>query len=633
MALQGKMQWLPEERRFVMARKLTDVEHALMELVRDEVSPLIPSAKRNLASGFASALVRLKDYRTDKPGLEKLLQKVGLDDKETEDSICSEVLVWYAQDNVFGINDELIEAAYAKVTEEAEAEEAEADKEAGVIPENEPIASADDAEPEPEAEAAPEVETPQEEPKQKRTRRRRTKKAAAEAEEAENASEAPAPEEGTPEPEEAPKKPRRRTRRKAQTEEAKAEPEAAAAVPEADVADASQQDGAEEAAPAEAPRKRRRRTHRIVKAQKEASEAEDSKAEAPAETESEPVLEPEREAEAEEAAAEEAEADEALGIDGDAEGTEEAEEAEAPAEEAAPEAPKRPLPPKPSHSRDLRKIPYVRRGGETDAEIRQKIVQLDERFWMNGWLLSHPKAYVLFEHEIETMNDILQDGMLPGDITRRQLAYQMGGDEKFFEYGSDGFRLLRALGMEDIIRHRPLPKSDLVYHAPRRRKHMRVLVTENLDPYLDVHDLMYEDGRTTILGERIHAVVLGGGTPIIEHNRLSLLLDTLGADSIEVLYWGDIDRAGISIMNKLERELNGRYGFAPFAPAYELMVKKASERFPDAQDNESTKQVNIEDYDMTPLLNVLSDEAAAYAKTVVDSCELIPQEILVKQDL
>ena len=80
---------------------------------------------------------------------------------------------------------------------------------------------------------------------------------------------------------------------------------------------------------------------------------------------------------------------------------------------------------------------------------------------------------------------------------------------------------------------------------------MRVLVTENLDPYLDVHDLMYEDGRTTILGERIHAVVLGGGTPIIEHNRLSLLLDTLGADTIEVLYWGDIDTHGFAILNPL----------------------------------------------------------------------------------
>ena len=623
------MQLLPMEKEVLeMARKLTDVEHALMELVRDEVSPLIPPAKRNLASGFASALVRLKDYRTDRKGLEKLLSKVGLDDSETQDSICSEVLVWYGQDNVFGIKDELIEAAYAKATEEAEEEAAEADREEGIIPESEPVASESVAVAvaEPEAEAAPQEEAPEEEPKPKRTRRRRTKKAVPEAEEAEgpsNASEA----DNVQEQEEAPKKPRRRTRRKA---------EAAAAEPEAKAAEEPQEAGEAKAAPAdeaaEAPRKRRR-THRIVKAKEDSSEVTPEEvplqeAEAPVEAAS--VLEPEREAEAEEVAAEEAEADEALGIDSDA--AVEAEEESAPKEEEAPAA-KRPLPPKPSHSRDLRKIPYVRRGGETDAEIRQKIVQLDERFWMNGWLLSHPKAYVLFEHEIETMNSILQDGMLPGDITRRQLAYQMGGDEKFFEYGSDGFRLLRALGMEDIIRHRPLPKSDLVYHAPRRRKHMRVLVTENLDPYLDVHDLMYEDGRTTILGERIHAVVLGGGTPIIEHNRLSLLLDTLGADTIEVLYWGDIDRAGISIMNKLEHELNGKYGFAPFAPAYELMVKKASERFPDAQDNETTKQVNIEDYDMTPLLNVLSDEAAAYAKTVVDSCELIPQEILVKQDL
>ena len=511
-----------------MARKLTDVEHALMELVRDEVSPLIPPAKRNLASGFASALVRLKDYRTDRKGLERLLSKVGLDDSETQDSICSEVLVWYGQDNVFGIKDELIEAAYAKATEEVEEEASEADREEGIIPESEPVASESVAVAvaEPEAEAAPQEEAPEEEPKPKRTRRRRTKKAVPEAEGAEgpsNASEA----DNVQEQEEAPKKPRRRTRRKA---------EAAAAEPEAKAAEEPKEAEEAKAAPAdeaaEAPRKRRRRTHRIVKAKEDSSEETPEEvpmqeAEAPAEAAS--VLEPEREAEAEEAAAEEAEADEALGIDSDA--AVEAEEESAPKEEEAP-AVKRPLPPKPSHSRDLRKIPYVRRGGETDAEIRQKIVQLDERFWMNGWLLSHPKAYTLFEHEIETMNSILQDGMLPGDITRRQLAYQMGGDEKFFEYGSDGFRLLRALGLEDIIRHRPLPKSDLVYHAPRRRKHMRVLVTENLDPYLDVHDLMYEDGRTTILGERIHAVVLGGGTPIIEHNRLSLLLDTLGADTI-----------------------------------------------------------------------------------------------------
>jgi hypothetical protein len=287
----------------------------------------------------------------------------------------------------------------------------------------------------------------------------------------------------------------------------------------------------------------------------------------------------------------------------------------------------------PSHPTQLSEVPYVRRGGPAETEVRAKILELDQRFWMNGWLLSHPGAYTLFERQLTAINDALVNGALPGDITRRQLAYQMGGDEKFFEYGSDGHKLLRAMGMEDVIRHRPMPKPDLLYHAPRRRKHMRVLVTENLDPWLDVHDLMYEEGRTTILGERIHAVVLGGGTPILEHNRWRCCLTRLGADSVEVLYWGDVDRAGIDIMVRLRDVLGEHYPFAPFTPAYQLMIDKAMERYPDPADNEQTCQVNLGMPDMSLMCEGLTDEAAAYARSVVEGCRLIPQEILTRRDL
>ncbi len=281
----------------------------------------------------------------------------------------------------------------------------------------------------------------------------------------------------------------------------------------------------------------------------------------------------------------------------------------------------------------LSEVPYVRRGGEAEAELRQRIVALDQRFWMNGWLLSHPGAFALYEKELTALNDFLANGTLVGELTRRQLAYQMGGDEKFFEYGSDGFKLLRAMGVEDLIRHRPMPKADLLYHAPRRRKHMRVLVTENLDPWLDVRDLMYEDGRSQILGERIHAVVLGGGMPVLETNRLHLLLDTLGADSYEVLYWGDIDRAGFDIFLKLQALLEGKFEVKPFVPAYQLMCDRAMERFPDPKDNEKTGQVNIEVPDPSPVLEGLTPEAADYARAVVENCSLVPQEILTKRDL
>lgn len=283
--------------------------------------------------------------------------------------------------------------------------------------------------------------------------------------------------------------------------------------------------------------------------------------------------------------------------------------------------------------KSLDQVPYIRRGGQTEADLRARIVQLDQRFWMNGWLLSHPGAFELYEKELLALNEFLVSGTMIGDVTRRQLAYQMGGDEKFFEYGSDGFRLLRSMGVEDLIRHRPLPKPDLLYHAPRRRKHMRVLVTENLDPWLDVRDLMYEEGVSQILGERIHAVVLGGGMPVLEPNRLHLLLDTLGADSYDVLYWGDIDRAGLDILLKLQALLDGKFEVKAFTPAYQLMCDRAMARFREPGDNEKTGQINLEVGDTSAICDGLTPEAAAYAKAVIDGCCLIPQEILTKRDL
>ena len=86
-----------------------------------------------------------------------------------------------------------------------------------------------------------------------------------------------------------------------------------------------------------------------------------------------------------------------------------------------------------SRGDNLSDVPYVRRGGESETALREQIVQLDPRLWMNGWLLSHPGAFTLYERELRGIDAALQEGELPGDLTRRQLAYKMGGNEKFFE--------------------------------------------------------------------------------------------------------------------------------------------------------------------------------------------------------
>lgn len=555
----------------------------------------------------------------------------------------------------------------AEPEEEAEVAKAVAEVEVAAVAEAE---AAPVAEPEPQAEDATEAVEPEPEPEPKKKsvrpgRGARAARAKAKAEAAEKAAEAKEDVKGKKSALPAAK-------------EAPALPEAAAATAESEAGAAS---AAEEAtaevapeassAPAkEAPKKRTRRRRAkkpvediVVKGpeaeQLLAKEAATVEAEAAGEAVATEVATGESPVAAEtDAVANEPQAEALLAEKGDAaeaapEAAEEpaAEPAEAPAAEATAE----PAADEQSNGRsggrarvrgrgrrglerrsrgdNLSDVPYVRRGGESETALREQIVQLDPRLWMNGWLLSHPGAFTLYERELRGIDAALQEGELPGDLTRRQLAYKMGGNEKFFEYGADGHKLLRAMGADDLIGHRLVPKADMLYHVPRRRKSMKILVTENLDPWLDVRDLMYEDGRSLILGERVHGVVLGGGNPVIENNRLSGLLETLGAETIEVLYWGDIDRAGLNLLQRLQAMLEGRYKVTPFMPAYRLMLERAMERYPDPDQNERTTQENVEVQDFSSMLEGLSGEQAAYFSAIIQKCGLIPQEILTKQDL
>lgn len=636
------------ERTLYMARKLTEGERNTINFLTASFVAALPAHLRSHAGSIASSLVRIPREVITARDINRIVGRLGEDagqKEELRDAIREVALVSTGASEgdpeSFTLRGPEDEPAAEDVPAEAEPETAD--------PEPAPVDTA-------EAEgSAKKGDQPAEEPKPARRRRRRRvgdrgghlaeQEAAAEQKEAEaepatDAAVDPAPDAepaAAAEPSvaaepaaddaaaPAPEKKRRRTRR---SRKKPAQVEAEPAVEESQVDAADEPVAATEPVPEVAP------AEPAVDAEAADSDAVDSDAAAPAETD---------------AAAEPADAEPADAADDQPA----ADVASAPADVDATPAPEADAAQRPARNgryrgrrgaqnnggnpkqqgKSLDRVPYIRRGGQAEADLRARIVQLDQRFWMNGWLLSHPGAFELYEKELLALNEFLVSGTVIGDITRRQLAYQMGGDEKFFEYGSDGFRLLRSMGVEDLIRHRPLPKPDLLYHAPRRRKHMRVLVTENLDPWLDVRDLMYEEGVSQILGERIHAVVLGGGMPVLEPNRLHLLLDTLGADSYDVLYWGDIDRAGLDILLKLQALLDGKFEVKAFTPAYQLMCDRAMARFPEPGDNEKTGQINLEVGDTSAICDGLTPEAAAYAKAVIDGCCLIPQEILTKRDL
>ena len=286
-------------------------------------------------------------------------------------------------------------------------------------------------------------------------------------------------------------------------------------------------------------------------------------------------------------------------------------------------------------TRTLAHLNCVRKQTPELGEIRRRIIDLDPRLWINGWLLSTPDAYVLYERELRALDAALagRPSLGDGSMSLRELSYRVFGDEKFLALESEGRKLLHLMGLSDIVCSRPQVKLELLHHIPKHHRHLRLVVSENLDPWVNMRNAMYLDGRKRIFGERVHGVVFGNGYLVDDPHKLPDLLATLGADDVTVLYWGDIDRAGLSILAKLADMAAGRFEVEPFAAAYRLMLRRAMERFPDPLDNEATDQNGVQVRGLELLEGSLKKREAAYLREVVENARLIPQEILTAEDL
>lgn len=295
----------------------------------------------------------------------------------------------------------------------------------------------------------------------------------------------------------------------------------------------------------------------------------------------------------------------------------------------------RPRPPARRPARSLAGLDTVRKQTPELEDIRRKIIDLDPRLWINGWLLSTPEAYVRFERELRALDAALAGSASIGDgtLSTRELSYRLFGDEKFLALDSDGRKLLHLMGLSDAVVTRPQTKLELMHHIPKHHRHLRLVVSENLDPWVNMRNAMFLDGRKRILDERVHGVVFGNGYIVDDPHKLPDLIASLGAEDVRVLYWGDIDRAGLSILAKLASMADGRFEVEPFAPAYRLMLRRAMKRFPDPLENEETDQGGVRIEGLELLESVLKPKEAAYLRAVVEGARLIPQEIVTATDL
>ena len=295
----------------------------------------------------------------------------------------------------------------------------------------------------------------------------------------------------------------------------------------------------------------------------------------------------------------------------------------------------RPRPPARRDARTLSRLDTVRKQTPELEDVRRKIIDLDPRLWINGWLLSTPDAYLLYERELRALSRELTGKKTLGDgrLSLRELSYRVFGDEKFLALESEGRKLLHLMGLSDVVSSRPQVKLELLHHIPRHHRHLRLVVSENLDPWVNMRNAMYLDGRKRLFGERVHGVVFGNGYLVDDPHKLPDLIASLGAEDVRVLYWGDIDRAGLSILAKLADMAEGRFNVEPFVAAYRLMLRRAMERFPDPLENEPTDQSSVPVRGLELLEGSLKKREASYLRSVIEHALLIPQEILTAEDL
>lgn len=311
---------------------------------------------------------------------------------------------------------------------------------------------------------------------------------------------------------------------------------------------------------------------------------------------------------------------------------------EEPAQAHAPHAIARtnvPSAPSRADRRPLSRMGYVRKQSPELNDVRRQIIGLDPRLWINGWLLSTPDAFLAYERPIRQIDAALDGSPFLGDgtLSVRELSYRVFGDEKFLAPDADGRKLLHLMGLTDIVRCRPQTRLGLLHHIPRYHKHMKLVVSENLDPWANMHDLMFQEDRKRFLDQRVHGVIFGTGYLVNDPHKLPDLLESLRAEDVTVYYWGDIDRAGLSIMAKLASSAEGRFVVEPFVPAYRLMLRRAMLRYPDPLDNEPCGQEGVPLEGVELFEGRLDEDEMAYLRAVVENSRLIPQEIVTRADL
>ena len=221
---------------------------------------------------------------------------------------------------------------------------------------------------------------------------------------------------------------------------------------------------------------------------------------------------------------------------------------------------------------------------EDDAALRE-IRALHSALQRDGFLLQHPERYRKYSGELRALSRwLFHNPVPPVAVSRKERSFEIFDEEKQME--DTGFRrLLRQLGVdEERLAFYDTPSGAFYDYIPVRADRMSLLICENKDIWYNLRRMMFEMGKTVLWGRKLDGVLYGQGNQVTAPSALTEYTRFLGLEQPEYLYWGDIDREGLHIYQRL-RAANPALSVELFRPAYTAMLRRGEGRtLPKSQD-------------------------------------------------
>ena len=261
---------------------------------------------------------------------------------------------------------------------------------------------------------------------------------------------------------------------------------------------------------------------------------------------------------------------------------------------------------------------YRAKEEQKDLTIYEEEMQFALSMKLNpNYYLDHMENYLLDRRDVMMFSKYVErEDAFSYPVSLNERSYEIFGKEKFLS--GHGKKLLANLGYDLSQINIYETREPLSYYIAEDDEAKDILITENLDPFYTIRDMMHQ-GENTICGIRFHAVVYGGGKRILNSFQDASTYDRqlFCKDSV-VRYWGDLDFEGMGIFESFAE----RYAAIPFKEAYIAMIKKAKgKQLAKTAEKQNRNTGKI-------FLSFFSEKQAEIMRDILLDDLYIPQEIL-----